>query len=264
MPFANNSGVKIYYEVEGQGRPLILQHGLGRSLESWRILGYAQELKKDYQLILVDARGHGKSDRPHDPQAYTYEKFASDYVAILDDLEIVKASYFGYSMGAAIGFKAIAKYALSRFNSLILGGINPMNTTPEPERLLFKEQISSWTLAIKEGLQAHIASWERRYGRPFDPRLVPTMLANDPEALLLITRRLADEVGVEEVLPKINVPCLLFAGTVDVFHPGIKEAATRMPNATFFSLLGHDHMQAYTHIELTLPYIKKFLAEVNR
>lgn len=263
MPFANNNGVKIHYEVEGNGPPLILQHGLTGSLEIWRIYGYAQELNKDYRLILVDARGHGGSDRPHNHEAYTYDKFASDYIAILDDLEIQKANYFGYSMGAAIGFKGISKYALPRFNSLILGGINPMNTMPESERLFWDGLKSGMQLAIKHGWQAWLSNYEKRYGQPYDPRRLPFLLKNDPVVLLTIGQKLADGVGVEEILPKTNVPCLVFAGTADGFHWGAQSSADKMPNARFVSFPGFDHVGTLAQTDLVLPHVKKFLAEVN-
>jgi pimeloyl-ACP methyl ester carboxylesterase len=64
MPYANNNGVKIYYEVEGQGPPLLMLHGFAGSLEDWREAGYVAAFKNDYQLILVDLIGHGKSDKP--------------------------------------------------------------------------------------------------------------------------------------------------------------------------------------------------------
>ena len=70
MPCANNEGVRIYYEVEGQGPPLVLMHGITDSLEVFRLVGYVEALKSDYRLILIDARGHGASDKPHDSDAY--------------------------------------------------------------------------------------------------------------------------------------------------------------------------------------------------
>ena len=56
MPYANNNGVRIYYEVEGQGPPLVLAHGMGGGgdLDAWRSTGYTDALKDDYQLILFD------------------------------------------------------------------------------------------------------------------------------------------------------------------------------------------------------------------
>jgi pimeloyl-ACP methyl ester carboxylesterase len=264
MAFAINNGVKIHYEIEGQGPPLVMQHGLTRSLEMWRIWGYTEELKKDYQLILVDARGHGQSDKPHDPGAYTYEMFAGDYLTILDDLGINKANYFGYSMGAAIGFKSIARYALSRFSSLILGGINPMNYTPETEKQFWNGVVTGHEIAIEQGMAAYIAYTEKRQGRPYDQRFIPIAMANDPRALLQMTRRLADGQGVEEILPAINVPCLVFAATADAFYPGAKEAASLMPNATFVSFPGLDHTGCIASTGLVLPHVKKFLAEVSK
>ena len=73
MPYTKNGDVNIYYEVEGEGPPLVMLHGLTSSLEGWRESGYIDALKDDYQLILMDARGHGKSDKPHDPAMYISE-----------------------------------------------------------------------------------------------------------------------------------------------------------------------------------------------
>ena len=58
MPYASNQGVRIYYEVEGDGPPLVLQHGSACSSAEWREMGYSDVLRWDYQLILIDARGH--------------------------------------------------------------------------------------------------------------------------------------------------------------------------------------------------------------
>jgi pimeloyl-ACP methyl ester carboxylesterase len=81
-----NQGVRIYYEVEGQGPPLVLMHGTGTSRKLWRAfgsraLGYVKELRTDYQLIVVDARGHGDSEKPYDIQSYSPEFMTGDIVA---------------------------------------------------------------------------------------------------------------------------------------------------------------------------------------
>ena len=56
MPFADNNGVKIHYQVEGEGPPLVLQHGFSGSLQSWHDSGYVGTLKRDHRLILADTR----------------------------------------------------------------------------------------------------------------------------------------------------------------------------------------------------------------
>ncbi len=86
MPFIDNNGVRIYYEVEGRGVPLMMVHGLGNSTFEYRLNGYVEPLSKTYQVILVDVRGHGRSDKPHEPEAYRAELVAKDLVAILDEV----------------------------------------------------------------------------------------------------------------------------------------------------------------------------------
>ncbi len=66
MAYASNRGVRIHYQVEGDGPPLVLQHGLFWSVAGWSRVGYVDALKPHYRLILIDARGHGVSDKPHD------------------------------------------------------------------------------------------------------------------------------------------------------------------------------------------------------
>jgi pimeloyl-ACP methyl ester carboxylesterase len=88
MPYSVNQGVRIHYQIEGDGQPLVLQHGFTDSLEAWYELGYVEGLKTDYRLILIDARGHGASDKPHEPDAYERDRNVADITTVLDDLEI--------------------------------------------------------------------------------------------------------------------------------------------------------------------------------
>src|SRR6266542_2133052 len=110
MPYTITEDVRIYYEVEGQGPPLVLAHGGNDSLEMWRRFGYANALKNDYRLVMLDFRGHGRSDKPYDASAYGYE-MSNDVLAVLDDLGIAKAHYLGYSMGATVGFALATRHA---------------------------------------------------------------------------------------------------------------------------------------------------------
>ena len=66
MPYVNNHGVNIHYQVDGEGPDLVLLHGFTGTLESWRWTGYVEQLHDDFRLILVDARGHGDSDKLRD------------------------------------------------------------------------------------------------------------------------------------------------------------------------------------------------------
>ena len=250
MPYAANQGIRIHYEVEGEGKPLVLQHGLAFDQASWHHYG-AAELRGDYQLILIDARGHGTSDKPHDPEAYQPDVLAGDAVAVLDDLGIEKAHYWGYSLGAWTGF-AIAGGALSRFHSLILGGMSPYQTEA------VRQYIGKIGQVVESGLTTFLAGTEKM-GGPLPADVKATVLANDIQALVALNKARRIWQGAEDVLPKITVPCLLYAGEADSHHAGTRDCVVHVPNATFVSLSGLNHLQALFRKEMILPHVKRFL-----
>ena len=84
MPTTERSGLAIHYDVEGSGLPLVLLHGGYTSSELWRLRGWVESLREERRLILVDLRGHGQSDKPHDPAAYRLSALASDVLAVLE------------------------------------------------------------------------------------------------------------------------------------------------------------------------------------
>ncbi|MFH0846804.1 MAG: alpha/beta fold hydrolase [Chloroflexota bacterium] len=262
MPYAVNQGVRIHYEVEGHGTPLILQHGFAATLWTWRDFGYARDLGKDYRLILVDARGHGESDKPHDPEAYRPEIVARDYTTILNDLGIEKSHYLGYSMGGRIALACLARYALERFRSFILGGVSPYRRPVAGERR--DDFTRLLEAAAEKGMNFWVTEREKILGLTLTPAQRSRQLANDPQALLALRRKSREWESAEAILPEIKVPCLFFVGEADPSYPGAKEAAERMPGATFISIPALNHDQTLMHSELVLPHIKKFLSEVNR
>jgi pimeloyl-ACP methyl ester carboxylesterase len=250
MPYADNEGVHIHYETEGEGPPLVLQHWSVATLEEWVDYGYVSALKKDYRLILLDARGHGTSDKPLTPEAYALEKRVGDIVAVLDDLGINKAHYFGYSMGGWIGFGA-ARYAPDRFRSLVLGGATPYATSMDGLRQFVG-------VAVEKGPEAFVAMWETENG-VLSTGARKRMLAYDYETLLILAQ---DRESLEAVLPTMKMPCLLFAGEEDEYQP-IRECARQIANATFFTLPGLDHSGAIRRSDQVVPHVRRFLAEVE-
>jgi pimeloyl-ACP methyl ester carboxylesterase len=250
MPFANNQGVRIHYEVEGKGPPLVLQHGFSDSLQTWYELGYVDGLKSDYRLILVDARGHGASDKPHEPEAYKPASNAADVVSVLTDLDISRAHFFGYSMGGWIAF-AMAQYAPQCVHGLIIGGGNP-NPPASPDPML--------QALLQRGVEAIPAHW----GAPLSPELAARLLANDRQALVAYRTQRLSSPGFIAILPQMTMPCLMFAGETDAVYPANKEAVTRMPNVTFFSLPGLGHADTFFHSDLVLPHVIQFLRTIDR
>ena len=88
MPYANRDGIPVHYRVEGNRPWLVLAHGLSLDHRAWRELGYVDALAGDYRLVVIDARGHGRSGRPKRPAAYRSSRRVADVVAVLDDLAI--------------------------------------------------------------------------------------------------------------------------------------------------------------------------------
>ena len=250
MPYATNQGVRIYYQVEGEGPPLVIQHGFSDSMETWYELGYVATLQHHYRLILVDARGHGHSDKPHDPEAYGMEQIAGDIVAVLDAVHVPHTHFLGYSMGGRIGF-IMAKYAPERLDSMIIGGSHPYAGAPEA----WQQRIQ----AFQRGTEDIPAMWDA----PVPPALRARLLANDPEAFIALTQKRLESPGLEAVLPTMRMPCLLYAGEADGAYPGVKECITQMPNVTFVSFPGFNHVETLFHPDLVVPQVMKFLQAVG-
>ena len=109
MPYVDNNGIRIHYQVDGNRDepPLVLMHGTFQSLEDWYESGWVEGLKNDNQLVLVDHRGMGHSDKPHDPDVYTLELRVADIVAVLDALDIVKARFLTADPQAAATIRRV-------------------------------------------------------------------------------------------------------------------------------------------------------------
>jgi pimeloyl-ACP methyl ester carboxylesterase len=116
------NGVKIVYSVQGKGVPVVLIHGwMSSAWMNWDLPGITALLAKDYQVITLDVRGHGRSDKPTKEEAYGPE-LAEDIARLLDHLKIKKAHIVGYSMGGMITARFIVKHP-DRALSGTLGGM---------------------------------------------------------------------------------------------------------------------------------------------
>jgi pimeloyl-ACP methyl ester carboxylesterase len=125
----DSNGVKIRYVTEGAGEPVVLIHGWMGDSSMWG-RDRSGNTKLDtsrsdgFQVIALDCRGHGKSDKPHDPEKYGTE-MAADVVRLLDHLKLQKTHLIGYSSGAFIAGKVAATHP-ERVLSVIYGGQAPL------------------------------------------------------------------------------------------------------------------------------------------
>ena len=110
------NGVSIYYEMVGQGKPVILCHGNGEDHTIFDVL--ANRLKDHYQVILVDSRNHGQSERT---DSYHYEVMAEDVKQLIDELHLEKPYFLGFSDGGIIGLIIAVKYPETCAKMMVLG-----------------------------------------------------------------------------------------------------------------------------------------------
>jgi len=102
-------GLRIAFETSGEGKPVLLIHGFASSrFQNWRATAWYKTLNEaGYRVIAMDCRGHGESDKPHEPSFYSYDGMAGDVRAVLHAVGLERADIVGYSMGGHIGIEIL-------------------------------------------------------------------------------------------------------------------------------------------------------------
>jgi pimeloyl-ACP methyl ester carboxylesterase len=152
MPYALNKGVRIWWEEQGRGEPVLAIMGLSFPLEMWHRT--APQLSKKFRVIVFDNRGVGRSDVPRGP--YLIRRMASDAAAVMDAAGIASAHLMGASMGGMIAQEFALTYP-RRVRSLLLGctwcgGIR----AARPDFRLFRDMRSYNRLSAEQKMRALI------------------------------------------------------------------------------------------------------------
>jgi len=251
MPNVNNDGVKLHYETTGSGPVVILQHGFTSALDRWHLSGVVDALKDDYHLVLLDARGHGMSDKPHSPEDYKWERRASDVIAVADDIGVDQFSFWGYSMGAMYAYW-VSHYFPERTSKLIIGGIDPYTAEQDDK---FRNM---------DGLNPDrfIAQFERGLGTTFPPAARDRMLNNDLLALAAaMDAPLHENVALSAIPASIGCRCLVYCALDDKFYDGAKTSADEIEKSMFVELPDMNHLMAAMNNDAILPYVVDFLSD---
>lgn len=130
-------GARIAYQIVGDGPPLLMVHGTALSRSIWRGFGYVKALQEQYRLILVDMRGHGRSDKPHDSDSYAMDLVVGDLLEILDtESPFEPAHVLGYSFGGRSVMSLTVEHS-ERVRSLTVGGGSSRPMTGAFDALFF-------------------------------------------------------------------------------------------------------------------------------
>jgi pimeloyl-ACP methyl ester carboxylesterase len=257
----SDDGTRIVYEIVGEGAPLVLVHGSATFRGLWHALGYVEALAPEFQLILLDVRGHGESEKPREESAYAMKHLVADVLAVLDDSGVERTHYFGYSLGGRIGF-ALAARAPERLRTLVVGGGSHRPQRGALDRVLYPGFLD--TIANR-GIDAFLDEFGEHLGAPLDPATRAVFQGADPEALVAYFRATDNDLGVPgSVLCELEVPALLFAGEHDDERlADSRAAAAAMPHARLEVLSGLDHVTALGATNAVLAIVKPFIAETR-
>lgn len=232
MPATRRSGLRIAYHVEGSGPPAVLVHGYTASgWANWVATGWVERLAVRHTLVIPDLRGHGLSEKPWRTEAYSLAAFAADVLAVMDEEGIDRAALVGYSMGGMVALELLGRHG-HRFERGIIGG---MGSYFPRGRGRF--------------------AFERRHPRSRAPRpaaaerlryLARYFAMADPVALDRVLRAVfrGREPVDPAILPVIDHPVLVAAGTADVFFEPAAALARQLPNARFLPIPHDGHASA--------------------
>lgn len=189
--FTSFDSTKIYYERFGSGKPVLLVHGFTGNSSSWRRTPLLKQLvAAGFEVVSVDLRGNGKSDKPKTDAGYAADAEAKDLIGLMSFLK--KASYdvIGYSRGSIITARLLVLDP--HVHKAILGGMGEGFTNPEwPRRLLFYHALSGervpelegfMTSARSRGLDTVQLAWQQKH----QPSTLPSELGKVSRPVLLL------------------------------------------------------------------------------
>jgi non-heme chloroperoxidase len=229
MPkFESFDGVKLSYEVDGDGPPVVLLHGfVADSFINWvrpGVIGRATSA--GFRTIALDQRGHGMSDKPHEPSAYADGAMLNDARALLDHLEIERCAMVGYSMGAMNTLRLLAS-GEERVRAAVLGGIGGS----------LLQAREGGTEILADAMEAEDKSTiTNAFAKSF--RDFADLTKGDRKAFAAIQRQPRSAIeGIEAV----GVPVLVLVGDNDPMIGDPQQLADKLPSATA-TVVGGSHL----------------------
>jgi pimeloyl-ACP methyl ester carboxylesterase len=249
MPKIDRDGVKIHYEVHGSGPTLLLTHGYSSTSAMWK--GQIEALSKDHKLVLWDMRGHGQSDYPDDPAAYSEALTVADIAALLDQVGAASSIIGGLSLG---GYMSLAFYRAhpERVRALLIIDTGPGFKKDDARDAWNKRAHDTAERYEREGLSV-LQTLSRE--RSSVSHRNASGLAHAARGML--TQR---DARVIESLPAIKVPALVIVGADDgPFLAASDYMAVKIPGAqkAIIPAAGHavnmDQPQAF--LEAVLPFL---------
>jgi pimeloyl-ACP methyl ester carboxylesterase len=248
--FSGFDGTELYYEEEGAGPTVVLLHGLSADTQqNWKAPGiWSALVEAGHRVVGFDARGHGRSGKPHDPSAYANDAMVKDVSACFDQLELAEAHLAGYSMGASTALQFATNNG--RVRRLVLGGIGgdpqQWGGAADSRRAAMRKQ---WLAGLEaddpDALDDPVA---RRARRVFEAR------GNDLEAISALLRADRRHLSPEMASEAVACPTLVVCGDRDASPLAL---AAALPKGEALVIEG-DHESAVRNPELAAAIVRFF------
>jgi len=240
--FANN-GLQLHYEVHGKGRPVVLLHGGTVSFEqNFALHGWIERLNKEgLQVIGLDFRGHGKSDKPHDTAAYGTARLAGDVVALLDHLKLARVSLVGYSIGTAVALHLLHTLP-KRFDKAALIATGDGLAGFPPHTL---DAVTPWLALViarrdyPKDLPRHLATYWNFVERS----------GGDRDALRAFASAKYPSLSTDQAA-QITAPVLVVSGALDLVLGRGRRLAATLAQGRYLEIAGADHFSLATDAEV--------------
>jgi pimeloyl-ACP methyl ester carboxylesterase len=228
----DSDGVLLHYELHGpeSSPPVVLVHGFASDYQlNWVGTRWQETLvNAGFRVIGLDCRGHGRSDKPHDPAAYAIDVMAADVRRLLDELHLESAAYLGYSMGARIGLQSVLDFP-DRLRRVVLGGIGTGGAVDEAEKIARALRGGEPESASAESFQ----------------KFASARTINDLDALAACMEGLGRSQRLDATrLGVIQTPILIVVGDRDAIAHDADVLARQIPTARLVTIPGRDHMGA--------------------
>jgi pimeloyl-ACP methyl ester carboxylesterase len=256
----DSAGVGIHYTVEGAGEPVILIHGFSLDIVSnWVQPGIVKALSDRYEVIAIDLRGHGESDKPRHAAAYG-RALVDDLIRLMDHLEIAKAHMVGYSMGGELALALLAEHP-GRIISATIGAPGWIHG-PRVEKMRIDTACS-----LEHGLGIDFLIneiWPLGWPPPTAEMIEiinrDFLTSNDPLAMAAAARGQVTHFQLfEDKLRASNCPVLALPGELDPLKVYLQDLKAIMPSLKIVEIPGATHMTAFTNPSF-LSNLKTFLA----
>jgi pimeloyl-ACP methyl ester carboxylesterase len=234
--------VSIRYLDAGRGEPVILVHGYNYDTEQqWVEPGVFGALAARYRVIGFDARGHGKSGKPHERRLYGLE-MARDVPRLLDHLGLRRAHIVGYSMGGHIVANLLTMNPERFLTATLGGGAGRRNWTEEDQRRVEIEADEMEQGLLRTQL---LRLWPKDRPRPSDEeirqRSAKSLAGKDVRALAAIRRSNADQVVTDAELAAVTVPMLAIVGREDPYRADLEALKGVVPQLSLVTIPGATH-----------------------